>query len=301
MIKKNIRREISGDALGILTFFINSFFPIFSVLALLKVLPLFTAAFSVFFQLIFFAALFVIQNRWKELKKTKAWKYIAVTTFTNTILATILLFFGLQKTTAGNASLVLLMEILFSFLFLGILKKEKVTRQNIIGVIIMMIGATIIFFPKTTGINSGDFLILLCTILYPIGNYMQQKVRKEISTTTIMLLRSILGSLFLFIFAYIYSTPPTIVDLRQSALFLAANGILFFGIVNILWLEAIHRIPITKAISFSTMTPVFTMMFSYFILKEIPTIYQILGAVPIIIGAHLVIKKKELNIKINKK
>jgi drug/metabolite transporter (DMT)-like permease len=292
-MNKNILKTYTGDLLGILTFFLFSFFPIFTILTLSKLSPFYSAGFSNLVSAILFIIVMSFQKKWYELKKIHVWKYILLATIINSTFVTLLLFIGLKYTSAGNASIVMLMEIFFSYLFLGLLKKEKIIKKNAFGAVLMIIGAVIIFLPKTSKINIGDLFILISAMIVGFGNYFQKKARKEVSSATIMAVRALLGSFIIFLLAVIFSTPPTFQNFSQSLFFVFFNGFIFIGFTNLVWIEAIHRIEITKAVSFMTLMPVFTMIFSYLILKEIPSLNQIFGAIAIIFGALLILSKNK--------
>jgi drug/metabolite transporter (DMT)-like permease len=65
------------------------------------------------------------------------------------------------------------------------------------------------------------------------------------------------------------------------------SGIVIFGLSKVFWLEGIFRISVTKAISLSSISPVLTICFAYFLLSEVPTLTQIVALVPAIFGIYL--------------
>jgi drug/metabolite transporter (DMT)-like permease len=60
------------------------------------------------------------------------------------------------------------------------------------------------------------------------------------------------------------------------------NGIVVFGISKIFWVEAIHRMSVTKALAISSLNPIFTVLFAWFLMNQTPTIFQ-LAALPFLI------------------
>ena len=174
--------------------------------------------------------------------------------------------------------------------------KEQVTTRKVVGALTMVIGAIIIFSPKTSSLNIGDFIILGATVFAPLGNYFQQKARKKVSSSVLLFMRSIISSIFLFVIASFVYQAPVFSDFLGSWIFLFINGFLFLGLSKIFWVEAIHRIPITKAISLATITPVFTLIFAFFILKEVPSLWQLIGIVPIMLGSLLIVQKEKFRV-----
>jgi drug/metabolite transporter (DMT)-like permease len=268
-----------------------SLFPIFTILSFSSLGPLYSASISTFFAAVFFAVTITIKKSWTEVFNKKSLKNILLATFFIGIIYYSLIFLGYNYTTAGNGSIASLMEIFFAFFILGIMGKEKITTKRIIGAVLMCSGAILVLSPKASGIRLGDFIIVIATMFPALGNYFMQKARKQVSSITIMFIRSIVSSVFIFMFAMIFSEVPSRSQIISSLVYLVPSGFLFLGLSKIMWIEGIHRIPITKANSLSTITPLFTLIFSFLILKEPITAFQVMGALPIIIGANIILKK----------
>ena len=264
-----------------------SLFPIVTIFSYNSISPLYSAAFSTFAAALFFAVVLTAQKRWKELFVTAAWKYILALTAIIGIAFYSLVFIGIQKTTAGNAGIIFLMEIFFSMVILRLWKKEFLSRYHLIGAVLMALGAFLVLFHGSLNINQGDLIILIATALPPIGNYFIQEARKKVSSTYIMFIRSLISGFFMLGMAYFIETEPSVADIRTSLLFIAVNGFLLLGLSKIFWIEAIHRIPITKAISLASIAPFFTLFFAYLFLSEIPTPWQISGLIPIMLGTWI--------------
>lgn len=286
-----LTREQEGILIIITEAILWSFFPIITLLIYQYISPLFTLALGNLFAIFFFGIIIVFRKKWHEFKNKSGIKDVFIASIFISLLW-IFVFIGLQKTTAGNASIILLMEILFSFLYFGILHKEKFTISHILGATIMIIGAMFILFPGKIELKSGDLIILIGTMFPPIGNYFQQKARKKLSAETLLFSRNLISLPIIFLLAYFLKEPiPTLIKLQNAILLLVINGFFMFGISKILWIEGIHRISISKAISFNTISPAFTLIFAYFLLNEIPTPWQLLGFLPILIGGILITKK----------
>jgi drug/metabolite transporter (DMT)-like permease len=266
-----------------------SLFPIFTKLSYASIPPLYAAAISTFFAALFFAVMLTLQKRWHEIKRKDAWKDIALVTIYIGVIVYSLVFIGLKFTTAGNSALIGILEVFFSFLILGMLKKERMTRMKIGGAVLMAFGAAFVLLPKASAVNIGDFILITAQVFAPLGNIAQQNARKKVSSSTIMFLRSLFSSVILFLMAIFFSGPLSITG--SSFFYLFINGMLFMGLSKLLWIEGIHRTEITKANSLNMIIPFLTLCFAYLILKEIPNIGQLIGIVPMMIGAVLILRK----------
>ena len=54
-----------------------------------------------------------------------------------------------------------------------------------------------------------------------------------------------------------------------------------------MWIEALHRISITKVTAMLGLVPAMTLVFAYLYLNEVPGVRQTLGVIPILIGGYI--------------
>ena len=280
-----------GDIIISFEILLWSFFPILTIISLNSLNFAYSLAFTFLIASVFFLAIIAYGKKWSDFLHMPSMKYVLGATFFIGLYYA-LVFYGLQFTTAGNSSIILLMEVFFSFLILGmLLGKERITSNGGVGALLMVLGAIIVLFRGGFHFNAGDIIILAATAFPPFGNYLMQKARKNVSSVTIMFIRSLVTSAFMLLIGLLFFDFPGSSELRASMPFLMISGILLFGLSKILWMEAIHRIPITRAVSLSTISPAFTLVFAFFILKEIPTAFQIAGLVPLVAGALLILRE----------
>ena len=151
----------------------------------------------------------------------------------------------------------------------------------------MVAGALIVLVRDFSGINTGDLFILAATLCAPIGNLFQQKAREVASGETIMFLRSALSVPFIFLLAFVFNERTSFGDVGIALPFLLINGIVVLGFSRILWIEAIHRIPVTKAQALASIAPLFTLLFAWLLLHQVPNVWQLSAVVPLILGTLL--------------
>ncbi|MDR3642396.1 MAG: DMT family transporter [Candidatus Doudnabacteria bacterium] len=265
-----------------------SFFPIISILSFARLAPIASLAWSSVFLVICFGIIVAARGKSAEIFKPRVWTYIPLITLFITLFYYGLYYSGLKYTTAGNASIIALMELFFSYLLFNVWIGEAFSAKHTVGAVLMMLGALIILFPSHgSSLNRGDFLVFAATACAPVGNYYQQKLRKIISSETIVFLRSLAAIPIFFILSSLLKANPSAADLRKSFWYLAINGILILGVSKFMWMEGIHRISVTKANALSAITPLFTLFFAYFILHQSPTIWQLSALIPLAGGLML--------------
>ena len=268
-----------GEIAVFLACLIGSGFPIIAILSFSSVSPLFSAAASTLIGALFFAAVLALRKGFRALySRPPAWREIVLTSVYIGFLFHAFLYLGLRYTTAGNAAILLLLEVFFSFAILGfILRQEEVFASRIAGALLMTFGALVVLIPNATEFNGGDFLVVFATLFGPLGNKYAKEARLQASTEEIMFWRSIFAGFTLLVLAFCLEVPPAAEDLRACSWSLVVNGIVVFGISKILWLEGINLIPITVAVSLISISPAFTMVLAYFVLGEPITAFQVLG------------------------
>ena len=268
-----------------------SLFPIITILSYSWVDHIFSLAWSAFFACIFFAIILTLQRKWWEIFKKNIWKDLILATLFIWIFFYFFFFWWLSKTTAWNAAVMWLMEIFFAFIYFELFFWEKSPIYHYYWAVFMLSWAVIILFPWEIRFNQWDILILIWTMLSPIWNFYMKKVREKISSTFIMFFRSLIVCIFAFSFAYLFLDAPTGSQLYDSIPFLIIIWFLLLWLSKILWIEGIHKISVPKAMSFNSIWPAFTLVFAFFILGEVPSLYQVLWLIPIVIWWILITRK----------
>lgn len=276
-----------GDFYVYLGALLWAIFPIITVLTYSTVAPLPSLALSTFFAALFFGMLITVHHRWRELFNGEAIKDIFYTTIFIGVGFYFFIFMALRHTSAGNVSLLSLLEILFSYLFFNIWKKEEYSAKHILGSLLMMIGGMIVLLPNATTLNIGDILVIPGVMLAPIGNYFQRRARSKVGSETIMFVRSALTVPIVLGLALLIGQTFTLANVSGSLWFLLINGVILLGFSKILWIEAIHRVSITRANALSSISPIFTLLFAYLFLEQYPTLFQLASLIPLIMGLYL--------------
>ena len=289
-----MKEERKGESFIFFSSFIWGFFPIVTILSYKSVPSFISLALSTFLASVPFFIILLFKRKFFELKNPLLWKYILYIVIFNSIFYYSFFYFGLTRTTPGNASIIALFEVLTSFVFFHLLRKEHFSLESKIGASLMVIGATIVLVPNFTSFNLGDLFILLATFFAPIGNLFQQKAKKISSTETILFLRNIAATPVLFLLAYLFGQYLQSSQIKESLWFLILNGIIILGLSKIFWVEGISRISVTKAISLSSLAPLFTLVFAWLILHQVPTFWQITSLVPFFFGILLLTNNLKL-------
>ena len=289
-----MKQEHLGESFIFSGAIIWSLFPIITVLSYKGVPSMVSLAISTFFASICFLILIIYKKKFYELKNILLWKYIFGIVVSIGILYYVFYYFGLTKTTPGNASIISLFEVFTSYMLFNIFRKEHFSFESKVGSTLMVLGAIIVLAPNFSSFNFGDLFILFATFCAPIGNLLQQKAKRISSTETILFLRSIVATPFLFLLVYVFGQGFHIYQIKESIWFLIFNGVIIFGFSKMFWIEGIHRISVTKANALSSLAPLFTLFVAWLWLHQIPTIWQVASLVPFFFGVLLLTNNLKL-------
>ncbi len=292
-MENKLTQERKGELIILSEGVLWSLFPVVTILSLKTVAPLLSLAWSTLFAAVFFGMVLFFKNGWGELKDKSAIKDILLATLILGVIFYLLFFSGLRYTTAGNASLIGLTEIFFSFLFFNLWHKEYFSKEHIMGAILMLAGATIVLYPNVHNLQIGDLLILSAAFIAPLGNFFQKRARKKVKSEAILFIRSSISALVIFVIAYFTKIDFTTINLDKTFVFLIINGFFLLGLSKLLWVEGIHRISVTKANALNSVTPLLTLLFAWMLLGNIPTKFQLLAFIPMFFGIILLSRNKK--------
>ncbi len=282
-------REREGELLMLGLAMIESWFPILSIVAMSYIGALHTYTYSLIIALVFFIIIMYKRDRFKELKNKEAYKDLLLTSFWITTLF-LFVFIGMRYTTAGNMAVIIFLQLLFSYLYFNIIGKEKIDNLHLAGAFIMGVGAFIILVPDDLSFNKGDVLILIGAAIAPFANFYQKRARTYCSSETILGFRTIVGLPFIAAMAWYFEPTTHYEDFISALPYLLIIGIAVYVISKIMWIEALHRISITKVSAMMGLVPVMTLVFAYFYLGEVPEFRQILGILPVLVGGYFITK-----------
>ncbi len=285
------RRSPGGMPYILLSAVLWSSFPVLTLVAL-KSVPVFTAAALTTLCSTLFFLILLIWKPQKQRPSKSCIRDIAFACITIGVGYYAFVYVGISLTTPGNAAIVGLMEIFFSYLFISVIgRHEPFVKSHVLGAVLMVTGILFVLIPSAHVFRSGDFILLVGSMIPPLGNLAMQRARKEVSAAYIMFFRSLTATVALGILALLFEGLPAPHALWSAFPAILFGGFLLMGLSKILWIEAIHRLPITQTISVASIQPLFTMLFAFILLGDAPEWMQLLSLPPIMAGMYLLTKK----------
>lgn len=282
---------LSEETIGVLLVLVSIFFfglqPVLSKYAVGFIHPLFLGALLALVGSIVPVPILLKKREINELVSKKNLAYLLLIAISGTVVTSILFLVGAQLTSGINASLLLQAEPIYATLLGFYILKEQVTGKQVFAMFLIMSGVGVIVYGGTLSSNLGDILILLTPIGWQLAHVTVKTIVKQTGTYVIAASRFLYAGIILLMLSTIFGVNQF--DLLSQPHYFGL--ILFLGFMvavgYILWVEALKRISLMKATTLIAPYPVISVIFAWFILSELPSVFQITGLIAIIIGMYI--------------
>jgi drug/metabolite transporter (DMT)-like permease len=224
---------------------------------------------------------------------------VALTAFGG-IAAPMLLLYGLQATSASDASILTNSEVLFTIVLSSLFFGEKPKgRLGLVAVAIVIVG----LFIATTNMevsntilqfNAGNVMILASMLMWAMDNNISRRLTmfSDISPAKIAMLKSLFGGLVVLAAVAAFGKLGALEGLDASLwLIIAALAVSGFGAALLFFLQGIKHIGTIKTMSVFSMTPVFGIAIAAAVLGESITAFQVVATGLIIAGILLLSRR----------
>ncbi|MFC1730694.1 DMT family transporter [candidate division KSB1 bacterium] len=197
--------------------------------------------------------------------------------------------YGLKYVTSTVTAVIIATIPVFTPIVAYFILKERLTYLNIIGLLISFFGVVIIVINQDFSLNVSPLGIgfLFIAVLAALGySVIIKKLTYKYSATNIITYQNMIGALYFLPLFLIMDAKDFIKVTPNWELIgaLLALSILASSLAFILFVRVIKAIGISKANVMANFIPVFTAIFSYFILYEIFNLNKIIGIFLVISG-----------------
>ena len=221
----------------------------------------------------------------KELKLTKSELPYTIAMIVLDIAAPICLLFGLNSTTAANASLLNNFEIVATAIIALMVFKEKISTRLWFGIFFVTLSCGILSFEDISSLrfSYGSLFVLLATICWGFENNCTRKISSK-DPLQIVLLKGIfsgIGSLIIGLF----------IGERIEALWgivaVLCVGFVAYGLSIYFYVYAQRLLGAARTSAYYAVAPFIAAILSLIIFREIPDVTYFVALVLMIVGAWL--------------
>ena len=199
--------------------------------------------------------------------------------------------FGLDRTRAGNASLLLASTPIITALMSSILGHERVRPRVWLGVVATFGGILLVVIGGRGAVEAGRHTLLgdllmfgasLAWAFYTVGSRPLVAKYGALPVTAWTLWIGAAGLFIAGIAQTLQTDWSTVSTLTWIAVVYA--GVLSIGVAYVIWYYGVERLGNTRTSTYSNIVPVIALAVAWLWLGEVPTLYQLIGTVIILSG-----------------
>jgi drug/metabolite transporter (DMT)-like permease len=212
-------------------------------------------------------------------------------------LAPLSFMFGLNRTTAVNASLLLNTETLFTVLIALIVFKERASRRSIIGILLILIGAVVISTENFREVELskgilGNILIILAGLSWAIDNNLSKLLSVKKDLLLVTSLKGLFGGSALLALASLIGVPFYIP--LQSLPYVLTVGAFSIGFSLVLFLFALREIGAMRTGAIFSTSSLIGALFAFLALGESLTALKVFFGMIMLLGVY-VLSREEIH------
>ncbi|XQQ06649.1 MAG: DMT family transporter [Leptolyngbya sp. IPPAS B-1204] len=211
-------------------------------------------------------------------------------------LAYMVSIFGVQLTTASNATLIGASEVILTILFAAIFLGEKLTPPKVLLASISFLGIVLLMLQDTAGANqaslTGDLLVLLGTLFAVVYVLLSKKqiatvdpLQLTSSQQLVGLIATVSGFGILSVVNPSYKISAVGISLPFWLLAIG-SGIMQYALAFLLYLIALQNLPASHAAFYIALIPVFGVVSAIVILGEQLSLAQSIGGGLVIASSY---------------
>jgi len=216
--------------------------------------------------------------------------YIAVA---GTLGADLLYFFALTRTPVVNAVLIGHLQPIFIVLIgFFVLKKDKLTKFDYLGISVMIIAALLVTTKNLGNLwrvklgTFGDLIVLIATLGWATAGIAARKHLTEMNAGVVTFYRFLIASV-VFITYLVARSSMSVSNIYQVLV-----GVVV-GAGYILYYEGLKRIKAAQASAVELSSPFFAALLGFLVLRELLTVMQMIGIFLLFVGVSFLSRKEE--------
>lgn len=233
----------------------------------------------------------------KELKLTKSELPYTIAMIVLDIVAPICLLFGLNATTAANASLLNNFEIVATAIIALMVFKEKISIRLWFGILFVTLSCGILSFEDVSSLrfSYGSLFVLLAAICWGFENNCTRKISSK-DPLQIVLLKGIFSGIGSLVIGLCIGEQ---IETLWSIVAVLCVGFVAYGLSIYFYVYAQRLLGAARTSAYYAVAPFIAAILSLIIFREIPDITYFVALMLMIVGAWLssqdkpLIKKKQ--------
>lgn len=200
---------------------------------------------------------------------------------------------GLARTRAGTASLVIAASPAVIAIIGRIFGVEHVTKRQVLGILASISGVLLVIVGSATSSEgpssvNGDLLILVSVVAWSFFTMWLRPFTHRLDGVQIAAWTLTGGTIPMALLAgpaLLRANWGGVTPLTIGAILY--NGLMGLGVAYLFWYRGVRVIGPTRTAMFSNLQPIVAVAVSWPLLGEVPTLFQVIGAVGVVVGVLL--------------
>jgi len=212
------------------------------------------------------------------------WGWLAGAIFFGGFLGPVLLMYGLAATSAGNASLLLNFESVFTALIAWFVFRENFDRRIAWGMLLIVAGAVVLAWaPDTADIARGSLLVVAACTCWAIDNNLTRRISASDAMVVAGLKGLIAGGVSLACALQLGQSMPPLATTLAAALL----GLLSYGVSLTLFVLALRNLGAARTGAYFAVAPFFGAVLAIFVAHEPLTLQFAAAGALMAVGVYL--------------
>lgn len=205
---------------------------------------------------------------------------------------------GLDRTTSGNAALLMALTPVFAFLIGVAMKRERFSSGILTGIVLSMSGAAaiVIFGNSELSLTSawiGDLLMISSAVCWGWQSAWSTRLLPKYGPIRLTVFMMVAGTAIMVPLSIPWLLQQNWSQIPYTAwLGLAYSAWLSITYGYFMWAYALNAIGVAHTSVFNNLTPVVALLAGWLLLAEQPSIWQLTGVVLVLVGVFMVRSRK---------
>ena len=282
------KKEKEGIAYVLICVLVHGALPILGKYGVSLIHPLYFAALTNLIAAVSLVLLMILKGQsLLLLMDKKQIGYFIVIALFGTTLSNIFLFYGVRLTSGINSAILLQVEPIYAILIGYIILQERVSFRQVLSTFMVMLGTLLVIYQGHFSLNYGDLLVLCTPLCFQTGHLLSKKLltNHQVNPIIIATSRTLYGGIFLGLLSQLFDIPQMSRLSQPHILSLIIfYGVIVYALSYLTFYESIKRINLSKATAIISIYPAVSIFLAWFILKEKPGLYQLIGFGFILVG-----------------
>lgn len=201
--------------------------------------------------------------------------------------------FGVARTRVGNAALIVASVPAFIAIIGRVRGVDRISRRGMAGIALSIAGVGVVMYGSTTaaatpGSALGILLMLCAVACWCVFTVALQPFSMRVDTVQINAL-TVAGGMIPLLFAtpLVLATTPFAAAPASAWLWLMYSAVVSMGLAYLFWYRGLRVLGPTRTSVYGNLQPLIAILVGWALLSEVPTLWQIVGALTIITGIFL--------------